>query len=77
MTDDVSVSSDMITVTSGIPQGSVIGPLLFIIYINDLSSRVNSNIRLSADDDVVYREISDDTDAEILSSDLNNVQLWC
>jgi HrpA-like RNA helicase len=55
----------------------VIGPLFFIIYINDLSWRVNSKIRLFSNDAVIYRDISDDTDAEILSSDLNNVQLWC
>jgi hypothetical protein len=67
----------MITVTSGVPQGSVIGPLLFIIYINYLSSRVNSKIRLFAVDAVIYREISDDTNAEILSSDPNNVKSWC
>jgi hypothetical protein len=70
-------SSDTIAVTSGVPQGSVIGPLLFIIYINDLNSRVSSKIRLFADDTVIYREIRDDTDSDALSSDLNNVHSWC
>jgi hypothetical protein len=69
------ISSDMITVTSDVPQGSVISPLLFIIYINDL--RDKCKIRLFADDAVIYREINEDTDAGILSSDLNNVKLWC
>jgi hypothetical protein len=55
----------------------VIGLLLFIIYVNDISSRVNIKIRLFAYDNVIYREIRDDIDAEILSSDLNNVPLWC
>jgi hypothetical protein len=71
------ISSDIVRVTSGVPQGSVIGPLLFLIYINDLNSRVMSKIRLFADDAVIYREISDDADIETLSSDLNNVNLWC
>jgi hypothetical protein len=66
-------SSDTIAVTSGVLQGSVIGPLLFIIYINDLHSRVGSKIRLFADDTVIYREIMYDTESDALSSDLNNV----
>jgi hypothetical protein len=71
------ISSDIVRVTSGVPQGSVIGPLLFLIYINYLYSRIISKIRLFADDAVIYREISDDADIETLSSELNNVNLWC
>jgi hypothetical protein len=58
-----SISLDMVTIASGVPQGSVIGPLLFIFYINDQSSRVYSKIRLFADVAVIYHVISDDTDA--------------
>jgi hypothetical protein len=51
------------------------------MYINYLSSIVNStensNIRLFSNDTAIYREINDDTDAEILSSDLNNFKLRC
>jgi hypothetical protein len=50
--------------------------MFFIVHKNGLSTRVNSKIRLFTDDAVIYREISDDTNAGILSSDLNNVQLW-
>ena len=44
-------------VTSGVPQGSVIGPTLFLLYINDIQDNIQSEIRLFADDWMVYREI--------------------
>lgn len=64
-------------VTSGVPQGSVRGPLLFLIYINDLPNAITSHIRLFADDCVLYRVISSTADSSTLQSDLNEVTNWC
>ena len=47
---------------SGVPQGTVLGPLLFSLYINDISSDIESEIRLFADYCVCYREIKDEED---------------
>ena len=44
-------------VMSGVPQGTVLGPLLFLTYINDLPNNIHSSIRLFADDCILYREI--------------------
>ena len=63
-------------VTSGIPQGSVLGPILFLIYINDLPEIVNSAVKLFADDTKVYREIASNEDCDILQQDLNNLSRW-
>ena len=65
-------------VRSGVPQGSNLGPLLFLIFINDLPNCiVNSNKLLFADDLKLYMEISSLEDCTKLQCDLNNVTKWC
>jgi len=63
-------------VTSGVPQGSVLGPVLFLIYINDIVINVQSEIRLFADDILLYRAIKTPSDHEILQNDLNTLTKW-
>ena len=58
---------------SGIPQGSVLGSILFLIFINDLPDNINSTVRLSADDCVLYRNIRRSDDQQILQDDLNKL----
>ena len=65
------VKSDWAPVLSGVSQGTVIGPLLFSLYINDISSDIESEIRLFADDCVCYREIKDEKDTMKLQRDID------
>lgn len=70
-------SSSAVDVTSGVPQGSVLGPLLFKIYINDLTEEISSHIRLYSGDCVIYRCICNSVDVGILQSDLSYAASWC
>ena len=69
-------SSSDILVSSGVPQGTVLGPLLFLVYINDLPNRVSSTVRLFADDCLLYRRIHDTQDTKTLQADLDRLQEW-
>ena len=66
------------SVTSGIPQGSVLGPTLFIIYINDLPEVVDkdTSVFLFADDTNIWRQIINNSDFEQLQKDLSNMVAW-
>ena len=64
-------------VTSGIPQGSILGSILFVIYINDITEQLKSNIFLFADDTKTYKFIRNDPyDNAILQLDINKLIEW-
>ena len=63
-------------VTSGIPQGSVLGLTLFLIYINDLTDVVKSMVNFFADDTKLYSVVNNQQEAEELQTDLDNICMW-
>ena len=63
-------------VTSGIPQGSVFGSTLFVLFINDLPHVVESPVALFADDTNVFREIQSDEDRQKLQQDIDELLIW-
>ena len=65
--------TEEVRVTSGVPQGSVLGPLLFLAYVNDILRNMESTIRLFADDCVIYRKIINNEDVDKLQEDLNRL----
>ena len=69
-------SSDWVPVQSGVPQGTVLGPMLFLAFINDLPKSVTSSVRLFADDCVLYRSVSNDEDCCTLQEDLEKLETW-
>ena len=66
----------MVTVDSGVPQGPILGPILFLLHINDLPSVISSKVRLFTDDCLVYREIKNKQDQIVLQEDLNLLKNW-
>jgi ribonucleases P/MRP protein subunit RPP40 len=68
--------SEWARVISGVPQGSVFGPLLFICYINDMPDTIDSMIHLYADDSKLCREVENELDARKLQTDINKLQAW-
>jgi len=64
-----------VRVTSGVPQGSVLGPVLFLAYVNDIWRNMESTIKLFADDCIIYRKIINNADMEKLQ-DLDRLGEW-
>ena len=63
-------------VKSGIPQGSVLGPVLFLIYINTIPDKMVSKIYLFADNAKLYRQIEDKSDVTRIHEDLQSLEIW-
>ena len=70
------IKSDKIAVSSGVPQGSVLGPILFLAYVNDLPDQVMSRVRLFADATAIYLAISSEGESITLQNDLHILEKW-
>ena len=69
--------SDFSIIISGVPRGSILGSLLFLIYINDLERNIKSNINFFADDTMLFSMVNDPViSADYLNHDLNIIHLW-
>ena len=70
-------SSTWLPVTAGVPQGSILGPLFFLIYINDLSNSLSSTAKLFADDTSLFSVVNDVNLSQFhLNSDLKKISEW-
>ena len=70
------VKSLAVLVLSGIPQGSVLGPLLFICFINDMPEVIQAFIQMFADDTKLYMEVNGPEDQQALQKDLTELEDW-
>ena len=68
--------SDWASIVSGVLQGTVLGPLLFSLHINDITADIESEIRLFVDDCVCYRKIKDKEDTLKLKRDIDRLENW-
>ena len=68
--------SDSVSVQSGVPQGSVLGPSLFLYYMNDIHEELKSTVRLFADDTIAYLVVDSDADCDTLQYDLDKLAIW-
>ena len=70
------VKSESLPVTFGVPQGSVLGPVLFLVYINDLPSHVDCSVGLFADDTLMYQNVDNTKDEERFQANLESLNIW-
>lgn len=70
-------SSDLAPVLSGVPQGSVLAPVLFLIFINDISNYADVKLRLFADNCILCNEVRHRDDQVKLNNALNKIAQWC
>ncbi|ORD93263.1 RTJK, partial [Enterospora canceri] len=70
------VSSQWLNVKSGVPQGSVLGPILFLIYVNDIDDGISCKISKFADDTKIASKVTTTSDREVLQSDLDRLTSW-
>lgn len=69
--------SQAINPLSSVPQGSILSPLLFALFINDLPNRISSNLLMYADDVKIFRKITNMHEAQLLQNDINSLKEWC
>ena len=76
LTNDIKSNSGRIT--QGVPQGSILGPLFYIVYANDIPQTINNKIALYADDTVIYSTTRNYTSTKTrLQDDIDNLSQWC
>ena len=70
-------SSDWLQIKAGVPQGSILGPLFFLVFINDIVNEIQSNIKLFADDTSLYIIVDDPINSALtLNRDLEKIHSW-
>ena len=68
--------SESLLVTSGVPLGLVLGPVLFLVYIDDLPSRVDCSVGPFADDTLMYQNVDNTNDEERFQANLESLTTW-
>ena len=71
-------TTEWVEVTSSVPHGSILGPTLFLMYINDLTDALNlSKCLMFADDDKIFKDIKNSTEFSSLQKDIDSMLRWC